>query len=93
MEVSVSGEAFLTKPGPLSTLVSDAVQAATGRTPALSTTGGTSDARFICAYSPVVEFGLVSRTIHKVNECAPVADIRALAQIYGGILDRFFAGS
>ncbi len=92
MEIQVSGEAFLTKPGPLSALVSDAVHAATGRTPALSTTGGTSDARFICAYSPVVEFGLVSRTIHKVNECAPVADIQALAQIYGGILDRFFAG-
>ncbi|MBV8534076.1 MAG: succinyl-diaminopimelate desuccinylase [Alphaproteobacteria bacterium] len=93
MDIHVSGEAFLTKPGALSTLVSEAVHAATGRTPALSTTGGTSDARFICAYSPVVEFGLVSRTIHKVNECAPVADIRALAQIYGAILDRFFAGS
>ena len=91
MEIQVSGEAFLTKPGPLSALVSDAVRAVTGRTPALSTTGGTSDARFICAYSPVVEFGLVSRTIHKTNECAPVADIQALAQIYGGILDRFFA--
>lgn len=91
LDVYVSGEAFLTKPGPFSTLVSEAVRAATGRTPALSTTGGTSDARFICAYSPVVEFGLVSRTIHKVNECAPVADIRALADIYGGILDRFFA--
>jgi succinyl-diaminopimelate desuccinylase len=93
VEVYVSGEAFLTKPGALSTLVSDAIRASTGRTPILSTTGGTSDARFICAYAPVVEFGLVNRTIHKVNECAPVADIRALAQIYGGILDRFFADS
>lgn len=90
LDVYVSGEAFLTKPGPLSTLVTDAVRAATGRTPTLSTTGGTSDARFICAYAPVVEFGLVSKTIHKVNECAPVADIRSLAEIYGGILDRFF---
>lgn len=93
LDVYVSGEAFLTKPGPLSALVSESVQAVTGRTPTLSTTGGTSDARFICAYSPVVEFGLVSRTIHKVNECAPVADIRALAQVYGGILDRFFAAA
>lgn len=93
LDVHVSGEAFLTKPGPLSALVSESIQAATGRTPALSTTGGTSDARFICAYSPVVEFGLVSRTIHKVNECAPVADIRALAGIYGGILGRFFAAA
>ncbi|HTY69090.1 MAG TPA: succinyl-diaminopimelate desuccinylase [Alphaproteobacteria bacterium] len=92
METHVSGEAFLTKPGPLSALVSDAVHAATGRTPALSTTGGTSDARFICAYTPVVEFGLTSRTAHKVDECAAVADIAALAKIYGGILDRFFAG-
>ncbi len=91
LDIYVSGEAFLTKPGPLSALVTDAIRAATGRTPTLSTTGGTSDARFICAFSPVVEFGLVSRTIHKVNECAPVADIRALADIYGGILDRFFS--
>ena len=93
IEVHVSGEAFLTKPGPLSALVTDAIRAATGRTPALSTTGGTSDARFICAYCPVVELGLVNRTIHKVDECTAVADITSLAQIYGGILDRFFAGS
>ena len=91
LDVHVSGEAFLTEPGPLSALVTEAIQAATGRTPTLSTTGGTSDARFICAYTPVVEFGLVSKTIHKVDECAPVADIRALAGIYGGVLDRFFA--
>ncbi len=90
LDVYVSGEAFVTQPGPFSSLVADAVKQATGRTPTLSTTGGTSDARFICHYSPVIEFGLVGRTIHKVNECAAVADIRDLANIYGGILDRYF---
>ena len=90
LDVYVTGEAFLTQPGPFSSLVAEAVKQATGRTPALSTTGGTSDARFICNYSPVVEFGLVGRTIHKVNECAAVDDIRGLADIYGGILDRYF---
>jgi len=90
LDVYVTGEAFLTQPGPFSSLVAEAVKQATGRTPTLSTTGGTSDARFICNYSPVVEFGLVGRTIHKVNECAAVDDIRGLADIYGGILDRYF---
>ncbi|HEX9464999.1 MAG TPA: succinyl-diaminopimelate desuccinylase [Alphaproteobacteria bacterium] len=93
LDVYVSGEAFLTQPGPLSSLVSDAVKDATGRTPVLSTTGGTSDARFICRHSPVVEFGLINRTIHKVNECTAVADLRGLTTIYGGILDRFFGTS
>jgi len=93
LDVYVTGEAFLTQPGAFSSLVAEAVKQATGRTPALSTTGGTSDARFICNYSPVVEFGLVGRTIHKVNECAAVADIRELANIYGGILDRYFGSA
>jgi succinyl-diaminopimelate desuccinylase len=93
LDVYVSGEAFVTQPGPLSTMVQEAVKAATGREPVLSTTGGTSDARFIHNYTPVVEFGLVGRTIHKVNECSAIADIRELTKIYGGILDRFFGAS
>ena len=91
LQVYVSGESFLTKPGTLSDLVSNAAASVTGRNARLSTTGGTSDARFICNYAPVVEFGLISRTMHKVDERAAVADIRNLATIYGTILDRFFA--
>jgi succinyl-diaminopimelate desuccinylase len=91
LQVYVSGESFLTKPGSLSDLVSTAAAAVTGRNARLSTTGGTSDARFICNYAPVVEFGLISRTMHKVDERAAVDDIRNLTAIYGGILDRFFA--
>lgn len=91
MAVSVSGEAFLTPPGDLSALVVDAVHSVLGRRPELSTTGGTSDARFIRAHAPVIEFGLVSLTMHKVDERAAVADIRNLAAIYEAMLDRFFA--
>jgi succinyl-diaminopimelate desuccinylase len=90
LDVYVSGESFLTKPGALSDLVSGEAAKITGRNARLSTTGGTSDARFIHNYAPVVEFGLISRTMHKVDERAAVADIRSLTQIYGGILDRFF---
>ena len=91
LAVQVSGESFLTKPGALSELVAGAATAITGKTPRLSTTGGTSDARFIQRYCPVVEFGLVSLTMHKVDERAAIADINALAEIYGRVLDRFFA--
>jgi succinyl-diaminopimelate desuccinylase len=90
LDVSVSGEAFLTPPGPLSDLVSGAVERVLKRKPALSTTGGTSDARFIRSYAPVIEFGLVGRTMHKVDERAGVADIRNLASIYRLMLERFF---
>jgi len=90
MDVSVSGEAFLTPPGPLSDLVVGAIEAVLKRKPALSTTGGTSDARFIRAHAPVIEFGLVGRTMHKVDERAGVADIRNLAAIYRTLLERFF---
>ncbi len=92
LDVYVSGESFLTQPGKLSETVSAAAAAVTGRNARLSTTGGTSDARFICRYAPVVEFGLISRTMHKVDERAAVADIRTLTTIYGGILERFFDG-
>lgn len=90
--VKVSGEAFLTPPGPLSDLVARAVQAETGVRPALSTSGGTSDARFVKAHCPVVEFGLVGPTMHKVDERVKVDHIRQLAAIYRRMLALYFAG-
>ena len=86
-----NAEAFLTEPGPFVGLVAEAVEAETGRRPALSTSGGTSDARFIKAYCPVVEFGLVGQTMHAVDEHAAVSDIELLSEIYGDILERYFA--
>ncbi len=91
LEVSVSGEAFFTEPGPLSALVAGAINEVTGRQPELSTTGGTSDARFIRNYCPVVEFGLIGQTMHKVDERAALADIAALQEVYRLVLERFFA--
>jgi succinyl-diaminopimelate desuccinylase len=91
MRVKVSGEAFLTPPGRLSDLVAGAVEAETGRRPELSTTGGTSDARFVKDHCPVVEFGLVGRTMHKVDEQVDVAQIRQLEAIYRRILADYFA--
>lgn len=82
--------AFLTDPGPFVALVSDAVAAETGHTPQLSTTGGTSDARFIQAYCPVVEFGPVGATMHQVDEFVDVDDLRRLARIYHTVLERYF---
>ncbi|WP_293883652.1 succinyl-diaminopimelate desuccinylase [Sphingomonas sp.] len=87
----ISGEAFLTPPGPLSTLVSDAVQQVTGVVPKLSTTGGTSDARYLVALCPVVEFGLCNATMHKLDEAVSLTDLTALADIYENILERVFA--
>ena len=89
--IRISGEAFLTEPGALSTLVAGAVEAETGHKPELSTTGGTSDARFIRRLCPVVEFGLPGQSMHKVDELAAVADIEALARIYDRLLQRAFA--
>ncbi len=91
LELKVSGEAFLTPPGPLSELVAGAVTAVTGRSPELSTTGGTSDSRFIKDYCPVVDFGLVGQTMHKVDEQVPVADLEQLTEIYRTVLERYFA--
>jgi succinyl-diaminopimelate desuccinylase len=82
---------FALKPGPFTDLVSEAIAKATGRTPELSTSGGTSDARFISQYCPVVEFGLVGQTMHAVNERVPIADLTALTAIYRTIIDRYFA--
>lgn len=91
LEISVSGEAFLTPPGPLSAVVGAAVESVTGRQAELSTTGGTSDARFIKDHCPVVEFGMINETAHKVDENAKVADIEALTDIYRAVLDGYFA--
>jgi succinyl-diaminopimelate desuccinylase len=82
---------FLTKPGPFTDLAVAAIEEVTGRRPELSTTGGTSDARFISSYCPVIEFGLVGQTMHQTDERASVADIATLTKIYRGILDRYFA--
>lgn len=84
-----SGESFLTPPGPLSDILVAAVAAETGLTPELSTTGGTSDARFIKDFCPVIEFGLAGSTMHKVDERVPVADIETLSRIYERVLDRY----
>ncbi|KUF10604.1 succinyl-diaminopimelate desuccinylase [Pseudoponticoccus marisrubri] len=89
--VKISGESFLTPPGPLSDLVTQAVAAETGVTPELSTTGGTSDARFVKDHCPVVEFGLVGKTMHAVDERVEVAQIHQLKAIYGRILRDYFA--
>lgn len=91
MRVKISGESFLTPPGPLSDLVSRAVAAETGVTPALSTSGGTSDARFVKDHCPVVEFGLVGQTMHQVDERVEIAQIHALKAIYARILRDYFA--
>ncbi|MEG3165658.1 succinyl-diaminopimelate desuccinylase [Sphingomonas sp. PB2P19] len=84
----VSGEAFLTQPGAFSTLVSDAIREVTGVTPDLSTSGGTSDARFLSALCPVVEFGLLNATMHKVDEAVAVADLATLTDIYATVIER-----
>ncbi|RJF89239.1 succinyl-diaminopimelate desuccinylase [Oleomonas cavernae] len=91
LKTTISGEAFLTQPGPLSDILVQAVVAETGRPPELSTSGGTSDARFIARYCPVVEFGLVSETMHKTDEKVRVEDIERLTRIYLDVLRRFFA--
>ena len=86
-----NSKVFLTKPGPFTDLAVAAIESVTGRKPELSTTGGTSDARFIASYCPVIEFGLVGQTMHQIDERASVADIATLTKIYRGILDRYFA--
>ncbi len=88
-----NADAFLAPPGPFIDLVAGAVAEVTGRNPALSTSGGTSDARFIKNYCPVIEFGLVGRTMHQVDERTPVADLVQLTAVYRRILERYFAQS
>jgi len=89
--ITISGESFITPPGPLSDLVANAVKAETGRTPELSTSGGTSDARFVKDHCPVVEFGLVGKTMHQVDERVLVEQIPQLKAIYLRILTDYFA--
>jgi succinyl-diaminopimelate desuccinylase len=82
---------FVTKPGAFTDLAVSAIEEVTGRKPDLSTTGGTSDARFIASYCPVIEFGLLGQTMHQIDERASVKDIGTLTKVYRGILDRYFA--
>lgn len=92
MTTKLSGESFLTPPGDLSDLVGKAVEAETGRKPTLSTTGGTSDARFVKNHCPVVEFGLVGHRMHQVDERVRVSDIHDLKRVYGRVLAEYFGG-
>lgn len=84
----ISGEAFLTEPGAFSALIGDAIRSVTGLEPELSTTGGTSDARFLSKLAPTVEFGLVNATMHKTDEAVAIADLAALTEIYAAVLGR-----
>lgn len=93
LKTTCSGESFLTEPGELSEIMVASIEDELGITPELSTTGGTSDARFIQKFCQVAEFGLVGQTMHKVDERVDVADIHALARIYRGMLDRYFAAA
>ncbi len=90
LQIYVSGESFLTPPGKLSDIISQAVKSVVGKTPELGTTGGTSDARFIKDYCPVAEFGLIGQTMHKSNECVAIKDLEALTDIYTAILEQYF---
>jgi succinyl-diaminopimelate desuccinylase len=91
LQIDSSGEAFLFPPSDFSNLIVDAIKKQTGRTPELSTTGGTSDARFIKDYCTVAEFGLIGKTMHKVDERTALTDIEDLTGIYTEVLSRYFA--
>jgi len=91
LDVAVSGESFLTEPGPMVDTMRHAVAQVVGREPALDTGGGTSDARFITRHCPVAEFGLVGATMHQANECVPVSELRDLARIYAAVLGAFLS--
>lgn len=93
LKFSGTGDVFLTQPGPLVTTLKDAVKSVTGRTPQLTTGGGTSDARFIKDHCPVIEFGLINATIHQVDEHTSVADLEALTDIYARFISNYFAQS
>ena len=93
LEIAVSGESFLTPPGRLSELVAGAIEAHIGEPPVLGTGGGTSDARFIKDVCAVAEFGLVGRTMHKVDVWVALADLEALTDIYADVLGRYFGSA
>jgi len=86
----VSGEAFLTKPNKTTYMVQDTIKKVTKIKPKLSTTGGTSDARFIRKIAPCIEFGLVGKTMHKIDESVPLSDLKKLTNIYLNILENYF---
>lgn len=86
-----NASAFVTEPGPFVEWMADAVESETGSRPALSTTGGTSDARFIKAHGPVLEYGLVGQSMHQIDEHARLSDIEGLTRIYGRVLERYFS--
>ena len=91
VEASISGESFVTRPGPMVDILRQAIVGATGVEPKLDTGGGTSDARFIANYCPVAEFGLVGATMHQTDERVPVAELRDLARIYHDVIAAFMA--
>jgi succinyl-diaminopimelate desuccinylase len=91
LDVSISGESFLTSPGPMVDTLRHAIATATGIDPKLDTGGGTSDARFIANYCPVAEFGLVGTTMHQVDERVPVEELQGLAVAYRAVLDAFLS--
>lgn len=93
VEAKISGEAFLTPPGPIYDIVSKAIEAETGVTPRLSTHGGTSDGRYLIAISPVVDFGLPNATMHKLDEAAAVEDLRTLTRIYARVIKSAFVAA
>ena len=86
-----ASDSFITQPGPFVDLIADAIADVTDRKPALTTGGGTSDARFVKDYCPVVDFGLVGQTMHQIDEQVPVADLQQLTAIYRRVLERYFA--
>ncbi len=91
VETTISGEAFLTEAGPFVDLIADVIKDRLGLKTDRSTTGGTSDARFIRDLCPVVEFGLVGQTMHQINECVPVADLEALTDAYSALIEAYFS--
>jgi len=93
LAISTSGDSFVTEPGPLTALLTATIEAELGRTPEHSTSGGTSDARFIKDLCPVVEFGLVGQTMHQTDEHVALSDLEALTRVYGGFLDRYLAAA
>ena len=90
IEYKVSGEAFLTKPSDITYMIQDIIKKITKVKPKLSTTGGTSDARFIKKISPCLEFGLVGKTMHKIDEAVSIKDLKKLTKIYENILEKYF---
>jgi succinyl-diaminopimelate desuccinylase len=91
LDLRVSGEAFLTPPGEFSALLAEVIEKVTGVAPELSTSGGTSDARFIKDYCPVAEFGLVGQTMHKADERVELKDLADLTDIYEAVLEGYFS--